>query len=77
MVLRGGRQLTGNERPPAGTPVGATAVIDEDGFIAWVPSGGIGAAATHAWQPWTTVVGGVPEFVFDEDDNLMMIYGPL
>ena len=36
MSLTGGRRLTAFLRPPSGTPVGAMAVVDDDGFVAWL-----------------------------------------
>jgi hypothetical protein len=58
--------------------------VDATGHLTAVTSTAItfpasdgGPTATHGWQPWTTVVGGEPDFVWDEDNNLMMIYGPL
>jgi hypothetical protein len=35
------------------------------------------AAATHAWMPLTTLVGGVPELVWDADGSLIPTFIPI
>jgi hypothetical protein len=38
--------------------------------------GGTSAADTAGWMPLTTVVGGVPDLVWDATDSLIPTYGP-
>jgi hypothetical protein len=44
----------------------------------WATAGGGGAspADTAGWMPLTTVVGGVPELVWESTDSLIPTYGP-
>lgn len=39
--------------------------------------GGSGSDATHVWMPLTTVVGGVPELVWDADNSLIPTFVPV
>ena len=38
--------------------------------------GGTSPADTAGWMPLTTVLGGVPDLVWDADNNLIPTYGP-
>lgn len=39
--------------------------------------GGVSPTDTTAWLPLTTVVGSVPELVWDADDSLIPTYTPI
>ena len=48
-------------------------------WLTWLESGGGGGtspADTAGWLPLTTVVGGVPELVWESTDSLIPTYGP-
>jgi hypothetical protein len=75
---------------PDEVPVGALYSADDgtvyqavyqpvDGTIdwnIWAGGGGTTPADTAGWMPLSTVVGGVPDLVWDSTDSLIPTYGP-
>jgi hypothetical protein len=55
--------------------------VDATGHLTAVTSTAITfpdpASDTHVWMPLTTVVGGVPELVWDADDSLIPTLVPI
>lgn len=53
--------------------VGDVPTFDGTDFVPETP----GASATHVWMPLTTVVGGVPDLVWDANDSLIPTWVPV
>jgi hypothetical protein len=61
------------------TDTGVVYQSDGTGWATWATAGGGGGASpsdTAGWLPLTTVLGGVPDLVWDAGDSLIPTYTP-